>query len=117
MKRERIAPLEPHQWSDETRVLFRGTLDKVAEMEGRAEAREEPKPLNILRTIAHHPRLLQPFLGFAATLAIGGVLGRRESELLALRTAWNCRSSFEWGHHVRYAEAAGLSGRIFTSSR
>jgi 4-carboxymuconolactone decarboxylase len=63
---------------------------------------------NMLRAIAHHPRLLEPFLGFAATLA-RGELPRRESELLALRAAWNCRSGFEWGHHVLYARAAGLS--------
>jgi len=63
---------------------------------------------NMLRVIAHHPRLLEPFLGFAAALA-RGELPRRESELLALRAAWNCRSEFEWGHHVLYARAAGLS--------
>ena len=63
---------------------------------------------NMLRAIAHHPRLLEPFLGFAATLA-RGELPRRESELLALRASWNCRSEFEWGHHVLYARAAGLS--------
>ena len=39
-----------------------------------------------------------------------GVIGpRRDSELLALRAARNCRSAFEWGHHVHYARAAGLS--------
>lgn len=64
---------------------------------------------NILGTIAHHPTLLEPFLGFAAALASRGVLPRRSSELLALRTAWNCRSSFEWGHHVLYAREAGLA--------
>ncbi len=63
---------------------------------------------NILRTIAHHPTLLEPFLGFAATLATRGVLPRRTSELLALRAAWNCGSAFEWGHHAEYAKAAGL---------
>jgi alkylhydroperoxidase family enzyme len=63
---------------------------------------------NMLRAIAHHPRLLEPFLGFAAALA-RGELPRRESELLALRAAWNCRSEFEWGHHALYARAAGLT--------
>jgi alkylhydroperoxidase family enzyme len=62
---------------------------------------------NILRSVAHHPKLLEPFLGFAATLA-NGALPRRESEILALRAAWNCRSAFEWGHHVLFARAAGL---------
>lgn len=31
------------------------------------------------------------------------------SELLALRTPWNARSEFEWGHHAPHARAAGLS--------
>jgi alkylhydroperoxidase family enzyme len=33
----------------------------------------------------------------------------RDAELLALRTAWNCRSAFEWGHHAQYGLAQGLS--------
>ena len=64
---------------------------------------------NLLRAVAHHPHLLEPFLGFASAIAARGVLPRRASELLALRAAWNCRSEFEWGHHVEYARAAGLS--------
>jgi alkylhydroperoxidase family enzyme len=64
---------------------------------------------NLLRAVAHHPHLLEPFLGFAAALAARGTLPRRTSELLALRAAWNCRSDFEWGHHARYALAAGCS--------
>jgi 4-carboxymuconolactone decarboxylase len=64
---------------------------------------------NLVRAIAHHPDLLDPFLAFASALATRGALPRRASELLALRAAWNCRSEFEWGHHVRYARAAGLS--------
>ncbi|TMA36055.1 MAG: carboxymuconolactone decarboxylase family protein [Deltaproteobacteria bacterium] len=67
-----------------------------------------PQTPNLLRAVAHHPQLLEPFLGFAAALA-RGALPRRASELLALRAAWNCRSEFEWGHHAHYARAAGLS--------
>lgn len=66
------------------------------------------RPPRILGTVAHHPHLLEPMLRFSAALA-GGVLPRRDSELLALRAAWNCRSEFEWGHHVRYGLEAGLS--------
>ena len=75
--------------------------------------RIEPAPFGddstprILGTVAKHPRLLQPMLGFSAVLA-DGELPRRESEILALRAAWNCRSAFEWGHHTRYGLDAGL---------
>ncbi len=89
--RNRLEPSRPESWDERTRQLLGET------------------PLEILRTIAHHPRLLEPFLGFAAVLAAQGVLTRRDSELLALRTAWNCRSNFEWAHHVLYGRAAGLT--------
>lgn len=109
----RLLPLEPSEWSTETRQLLEGTAAPVAALEGKPEApAAAAKPsgtLNILKTISHHPTLLQPFLAFAATLAARGVLPRRSSELLALRAAWNCQSSFEWGHHVIYARSAGLS--------
>ena len=62
----------------------------------------------ILGTVAKHPHLLKPMLEFSTALA-SGVLPRRESEILALRAAWNCRSEFEWGHHSRYGLTAGLT--------
>lgn len=106
MDRKRIEPLEPEAWSDQLRALLGGTEQPVAALEGRAGARSSPP--NILLTIARHPSLLQPFLSFATALAAHGVLPRRESELIALRAAWNCQSAFEWGHHVHYGRAAGL---------
>ena len=111
----RLAPPSDEQIPERWRGLLLGSVAPVAELEaGEAAAGGEAaapsgRPLNILRTIAHHPRLLEPFLAFAATLATAGSLSRRHSELLALRAAWNCRSDFEWGHHVVYARAAGLS--------
>jgi alkylhydroperoxidase family enzyme len=103
----RLAPTDPKNWSESTRALLGGTLEAVAELEGEP-AGEDTRPVNILYTIAHHPTLLGPFLEFAAALAARGVLPRRDSELLALRAAWNCRSAFEWAHHVVFARAAGL---------
>jgi alkylhydroperoxidase family enzyme len=104
-RRERLAPLAPEAWTEGTRRLLAGTLAPVRALEGGGA---KGGTLNILHTLAHHPDLLEPFLGFAATLSMRGVLPRREHELLALRTAWNCRSPFEWGHHVVYARAAGV---------
>jgi alkylhydroperoxidase family enzyme len=100
----RIEPLVPEEWSPETRERLEATVRRVAGLEGRAPSR----PLPILTVIARHPTLLGPFLEFTGTLATRGALSRRDSELLALRAAWNCRSAFEWGHHVHYARAAGL---------
>ncbi|MBJ21857.1 MAG: carboxymuconolactone decarboxylase [Deltaproteobacteria bacterium] len=66
------------------------------------------RPPQILGTVARHPHLLESMLKFSTALA-NGVLPRRASEILALRTAWNCRSDFEWGHHTRYGLEAGLA--------
>ena len=82
---DRLAPLDPEQWGPRTRELPGGTIAPVSELEGRESSGSGT--LNILRTIAHHPTLLEPFLGFASTLSLRGVLPRRDHELLALRAA------------------------------
>jgi alkylhydroperoxidase family enzyme len=89
----RLPPLAPAEWSDEVRRVFAHAAN----------------PLAILRTLAHQPALLAPFLGWAVALAGRGALPRRTSELLALRVAWLCRSAYEWGHHAEYARGAGLT--------
>jgi alkylhydroperoxidase family enzyme len=104
----RVPALTPDEWTDEVRSLFGGTVAPVAALEGDS-GHGASKPLNILAVIARQPRLLGPFLGWAAALALEGELPRRDHELLALRAAWNCRSSFEWAHHVVYARAAGFT--------
>ncbi len=50
-----------------------------------------------------------PFLGWAAALALEGALAKRDHEILALRTAHNCSSGFEWVEHSRFALAAGIT--------
>ena len=66
-------------------------------------------PLPTVAALAYHPPLLGPFLGWAAALALEGVLTKRQHELVALRTAWRCDSTFEWQEHAGYALTAGLS--------
>lgn len=66
------------------------------------------EPARTMAVLARQPELLSPFLGWAAALALNGVLSHRDHELLALRTASNCRSEFEWVEHVEYAREAGL---------
>jgi alkylhydroperoxidase family enzyme len=108
----RIRPLPEGEWSPEVQRMLGDTRDRVAALEGQsgqATQDKAPKTLNILRTLAHHPDLMGPFLGFASALAQEGALTRRDSELLALRASWNCQSEFEWGHHTDYARVAGLT--------
>ena len=109
----RLTPLKRSEWSAHTREIIDGLSGSMQDMEGQ-RANDDPDldasgTVNIIRTIAHHEGLLGPFLGFAGALALKGVLSRRVSELLALRAIWHCQSAFEWGHHVVFARAAGLT--------
>ena len=63
---------------------------------------------NIFRTLARHPDLFRRWLPFAGYLLAGGTLPPRDRELLILRTAVRCGSSYEWGQHVRIALAMGI---------
>ncbi len=63
---------------------------------------------NIFRTLARHPDLFRRWLPFAGYLLAGGTLPARDRELLILRTAVRCGSSYEWGQHVRIALATGI---------
>ena len=49
-------------------------------------------PARTMAVLARQPDLLSPFLGWAAALALSGVLPQRDHELLALRVASNCGS-------------------------
>jgi len=107
-----MRPLEEWEWTDDVRQLLTPTIASVDAIERQGAAADRAprtKPLNILLVLAHNPHLLRPFLPWATALALGGSLDRRHCELLALRAAWNCRSDFEWGHHVEYAHAFGLN--------
>jgi len=67
------------------------------------------KPAATMIVLARSPDLLAPFVGWAAALALNGVLSNRDHELLALRAAHNCRSKFEWDEHSEFARGAGLA--------
>ena len=96
--------------------MRRGGSRKFGEIEPDDVGEGAPR---ILGTVARHPHLLEPMLRFSSALA-AGALGRRESEVLALRAAWNCRSDFEWGQRLRVLPnhsclAAALHDRFFVA--
>jgi alkylhydroperoxidase family enzyme len=74
-------------------------------------------PANIFTTLARHRGLFRRWLAFAAGLMPGGRLPRADGELLILRTARNCASDYEWRHHERIGQAAGLSAGQVASLR
>ena len=63
---------------------------------------------NIFTTLVRHPRLFRHWLPFGGALLTGS-LPARDREILILRTAWLCRSDYEWGQHVTIALTSGLT--------
>jgi alkylhydroperoxidase family enzyme len=66
-------------------------------------------PPKLFTTLARHRRLYRKWLRFAGALMPGGRLPRVDSELLILRTAHNCDCEYEWRHHERLGQEAGLT--------
>jgi AhpD family alkylhydroperoxidase len=66
-------------------------------------------PPNVFTTLARHRGLFRRWLRFAGALMPGGLLPRRDSELVILRVADNCRCEYEWRHHERLGRTAGLA--------
>jgi AhpD family alkylhydroperoxidase len=67
------------------------------------------RPPHIFTTLARHRGLFRRWLWFAGALMPGGKLPRRDSELVILRVADNTGCAYEWGHHERLGQRAGLS--------
>jgi alkylhydroperoxidase family enzyme len=74
-------------------------------------------PPNIFTTLARHHGLFRRWLWFAGALMPGGKLPRAETELVILRVAHNAGSEYEWGHHERLGQRAGLSAEEVERAR
>jgi alkylhydroperoxidase family enzyme len=101
--RELDAPRIPPARGDQVHFLVR----PLVAIAGRAFGGSPP---NIVTTLARHGRLFVPWLLFASRLMPRGILPRRDTELVILRVAHNCRCRYEWDHHVRMGARAGLGG-------
>ena len=64
---------------------------------------------NLWLMLMHNLRLLRGFIIFASRLMPYGELPRRDTELVILRVAWNCRARYEWGQHVDIGLRTALS--------
>jgi 4-carboxymuconolactone decarboxylase len=92
----RIPPLRDEEADEQTSAL----LEEVRLPNAEA--------VNIFATLVRHPGLYRRWMPFAGKL-LAGKLPARDRELLILRSAWRCTSSYEWGQHVRLAKQAGIS--------
>jgi alkylhydroperoxidase family enzyme len=94
----RIAPARTRELRPLARI--------VAELAGRVTGNGPP---NIFTTLGQHPRLFRAWLRYSAHLMPFGQLPRRDTELVILRVAWQCRSPYEWQQHVPIALRVGLT--------
>jgi alkylhydroperoxidase family enzyme len=67
------------------------------------------RPASIFRVLGRHPRLFRAWLRFSGRLMPGGLLPRRDAELVILRVAWRTGAAYEWHQHVLLGMRAGLS--------
>lgn len=74
-----------------------------------ARASRTERPPNLFTTLARRRGLFRGWLMFAGRLMPGGTLPREDTELVILRVAHNCACEYEWRHHERLAQAAGLT--------
>lgn len=91
----RIAPVTADELSEQQKELLGSTRGGL-------------QAANIFATLVRAPGLFRRWLPFGGKL-LAGKLPARDRELLILRTAWNCRADYEWGHHVAIGLDAGLT--------
>ena len=66
-------------------------------------------PPHLFTTLGRHRRLFRGWLHFAGRLMPGGLLPRRESELVILRVAHLRSCRYEFDHHVRLGRRADVT--------
>ena len=92
----RLAPLSWAEMSAEQQAM----------LAPRTDAASLP---NIYGVFARHPAHFQALSAFIAYVSRGSTLPARTRELAALRVIWLNQCAYEWGHHERLAQAAGLT--------
>jgi len=95
----RIVPLAPDEWEGDIAEIL-NTLPPGAD----APIGE----YNVFRTLARHPDLFRSWVRFGGYLLVGGTLPPTDRELMILRTAVRCHSSYERGQHVRISLRMGM---------
>ena len=103
MSEPRIPPLPPDRWEGELKRILEATPAGIDRRLG---------DNNIFPTLAQHQDFFRAWLPFGGFLLTAGKLSGRDRELLILRTAVNCGSSYEWGQHVRISLDGGIEREV-----
>lgn len=97
LSQPRITPLTESEWTDEQRK----TLEPVY---------KEGRVYNVLGTLGRHWEASKKFSVWAYhVMGTTSTLPPREREILILRIGWLCQAEYEWGQHVIFGKAAGLT--------
>lgn len=100
----RAKPLQPADWSEEAAQIMQPIT-------------RNGEPLNIFKTLAHHPALLKRWLVFANHILGKSTLDLRTRELLILRIGALCEAGYEWGQHVLISREGGMSDAEIRSAK
>ncbi len=73
--------------------------------------------LNVYRTMAHHPALLEAWAPLRQHVVKENALGPELTEVVILRAGVRMGSAYEWAHHVSRALALGFSEHRITAIR
>ena len=92
----RIPPLPESEWSAGQRALVELYAPEV-------------RIGNAFRTMLRVPELVEAVMPFVLFTSIDSTLPPRHRELLILRTAWLCQSSYLWADHAPTARTAGIT--------
>jgi len=103
----RIEPLTSDRWPLEMSDALKAMRPPKPRYDLTSEGR--PKGLNILGTLAHHPALARAFCTLNGHLLRATTLTERQRELVIIRVAVVCRSSYEWAQHIPMARDAGIT--------
>ena len=88
----RVKPLPFSEWDEELQKIWKRGKGVI----------------NIQRTLAHHPKLLNRWRVFGNHVLLKSSLPFRDREILILRIGWLCGSEYEWGQHVEIGKKQDL---------
>lgn len=105
----RLAPIPPGEWPEEMAGALAALRPPRPRHEPPRRRPEDPKGLNLLGTMAHHPDAARAYHTLCGHVLFGTTLSERQRELLVLRVASRRAAAYEWAQHVVLARRAGLS--------
>ena len=105
----RLEPIQPQDWPPEMRDALAALRPAEPTHPFPPRRDDRPKGLNVLGTLAHHPKLTVAYHTFNGQVQFGTTLTLRQRELLVLRVAAVRDCPYEWAQHVVIAGDVGIS--------